>query len=69
MTRLITYLFCVGLFPYGGYNHSQLIPKHLVVTVGTPSHQAGEHEYNAGGILLKKWLATQPDMTVTETDP
>ena len=40
-------------------------PKLLVVIAGTPSHKAGEHEYNAGALLVEKFLATQPDMTVT----
>ena len=40
-------------------------PKRLVVIAGTPSHKAGEHEYNAGALLIKKFLTSQPDMTVT----
>ncbi|SOD99337.1 ThuA domain-containing protein [Spirosoma fluviale] len=39
--------------------------KRLVIIAGTPSHKAGEHEYNAGALLMKKWLANSPDMSVT----
>lgn len=39
--------------------------KRLVIIAGTPSHKAGEHEYNAGALLMKKWLAASPDLSVT----
>lgn len=39
--------------------------KKLVVIAGTPSHNAGEHEYNAGALLIRKWFADSPDLDVT----
>jgi len=61
--RLVTGLLFLGVFCLQA--HSQPTPKHLVIIAGTPSHKAGEHEYNAGALLLKKWLANSPDMAVT----
>ncbi len=40
-------------------------PKKLVVIAGKPSHKAGEHEYNAGALLICQWLAQSPDIAVT----
>lgn len=37
----------------------------LVLIAGTPSHGPGDHEFNAGCLLLKKLLAATPDLTVT----
>lgn len=65
MNRLFTYLLCVGMLPFRVCSQSQPLPKRLVVIAGTPSHKAGEHEYNAGALLIEKCLAGGPDLTVT----
>ncbi|WP_345271339.1 ThuA domain-containing protein [Nibrella viscosa] len=43
----------------------QSAKKRLLVIAGTPSHKAGEHEYNAGALLIQQWLAKSPDLAVT----
>lgn len=64
VTRLfVTGLLYLGVFAYEAYGQTN--PKHLLVIAGTPSHKAGEHEYNAGALLLKKWLTNSPDLAVT----
>lgn len=65
MNRLFPYLLCLGMLPFRVCGQSQPLPKRLVVIAGTPSHKAGEHEYNAGALLIKKCLADGPDLTVT----
>jgi len=65
MKRLLFFQLFVGALSLSANSHSQPRPKHLVVIAGTPSHKAGEHEYNAGALLIKKWLDSSPDMTVT----
>ncbi len=62
---LAAYVFCLGVLSVQVYGQSQPLPKKLVVIAGTPSHKAGEHEYNAGALLIKKCLANAPDLTVT----
>ena len=37
-------------------NSSRASSKHIVLVAGKPSHAAGEHEFNAGCLLLKKCL-------------
>jgi hypothetical protein len=39
-------------------------PKKLVLLAGTPSHGPGQHEFNAGVLLLKKCLAKTPGLDV-----
>lgn len=34
--------------------------KKVVLVAGTPSHAAGDHEFNAGIQLFQKWLSSQP---------
>ncbi len=65
MKQLLLFLLGVGTFSLTANSQSQPRPKQLVVIAGTPSHKAGEHEYNARALLLKKWLDSSPDMTVT----
>lgn len=65
MNRLFPYLLCVGMLSFRVCSQSQPLPKRLLVIAGTPSHKAGEHEYNAGALLIKKCLAAWPDLTVT----
>src|SRR5687767_4689006 len=36
----------------------------LVMVAGTPSHGPGDHKFNAGSILLKKCLASVPQLEV-----
>jgi len=38
--------------------------KQLVLIAGTPSHGPGDHEFNAGCLLLQKCLAQTPDLKV-----
>jgi hypothetical protein len=38
--------------------------KKLVLLAGTPSHPAGQHEFNAGVLLLRKCLAKTPGLEV-----
>lgn len=33
--------------------------------MGSAIHKAGEHEYNAGALLIKQWFAHSPDLVVT----
>lgn len=37
-------------------------PRKIVLVAGAPSHNAGEHEYNAGLLLLKKCLDRLPEV-------
>lgn len=64
MNRFVAYLYFLSLlcFRANGQSSGQ---KRLVIIAGTPSHKAGEHEYNAGALLMKKWLANSPDLAVT----
>ena len=39
-------------------------PKKVVLIAGTPSHAAGQHEFNAGCLLLKKCLDQVPGVNV-----
>ncbi len=38
--------------------------RKLVLMAGKPSHGPLEHEYNGGAVLLKKWLASVPNLDV-----
>ncbi len=40
--------------------------KKIVLIAGTPSHGPGEHEFNAGVLLLRKCLAGVPGAKVEE---
>lgn len=61
MNCIVSYLLFLFVFSLQGFGQ----PRRLLVIAGTPSHKAGEHEYNAGALLIKKWLANSPDLTVT----
>ena len=65
MNRFLTFLLCLGGFLGQTDVQSQSPTKQLLVIAGTPSHKAGEHEYNAGALLIKKWLTNSPDLAVT----
>jgi type 1 glutamine amidotransferase len=65
MSRFFTYLICLVVLSCKAYSQSRPLPKRLVIIAGTPSHKAGEHEYNAGAFLIKKCLAGMSDLTVT----
>lgn len=56
---------CLSLLALGAYGQQPTVLKQLLVIAGTPSHKAGEHEYNAGALLIKKWFAGSPDLAVT----
>ncbi|CCH54766.1 hypothetical protein BN8_03968 [Fibrisoma limi BUZ 3] len=68
MNRLLFLIF-TGCLLVGSQIGQASVPqppkKKLVVIAGTPSHKAGEHEYNAGAILIKQWFARAPDLDVT----
>ncbi|RIV25236.1 hypothetical protein DYU11_07975 [Fibrisoma montanum] len=64
---LISLTGCLLLInPLAGQASAPQPPKKkLVVIAGTPSHKAGEHEYNAGALLIKQWFARASDLDVT----
>ncbi len=70
MNRLcLLYLVCsllsVVCFPLRATDYEEPPPKKLVIIAGKPSHQAGEHEYNAGALLIRQWFAGSSDIAVT----
>ena len=40
-------------------------PTKIVIVAGTPSHGPGEHEFNAGSMLLAKCLRQNPGVDVS----
>lgn len=52
----ITALFTALLLSLGTAFSAELAPKNLLLLAGRPSHGPGEHEHNAGVLLLKKCL-------------
>ena len=41
--------------------------KQILLVAGKPSHPPGQHEHNAGVLLLTKWLNTVPGIHATNT--
>ena len=52
----ITALFTAFLLSLGTAFSAEPAPKNLLLLAGRPSHGPGEHEHNAGVLLLKKCL-------------
>ncbi len=70
MNRALYLFWTVSLLLLSGLplwtpSYGQSPPKKLLVIAGKPSHKAGEHEYNAGALLIQKWFADSPDVAVT----
>jgi len=59
---LLTILLSVGLAPVSAAE------KKLVIIAGKPSHGPGDHEFNAGCLLLKKCLADVQGLKVVAYD-
>ncbi len=67
-SRFVLLLICllsIGNLPLWATNPARQPPKKLLIIAGKPSHKAGEHEYNAGALLIRQWFANSPDVAVT----
>jgi hypothetical protein len=62
---LVFSIVTLSYFPLWAANYQRQPSKKLVIIAGKPSHQAGEHEYNAGALLIQHWFAGSPDLAVT----
>lgn len=58
----IATVMLLGLFPAASAADAK---KKIVLLAGAPSHGPGDHEHNAGVLLLKKCLEAVPDVEVT----
>jgi hypothetical protein len=58
--------FCCGvaILALLGASHGSAADKKLVMVAGTPSHGPGDHEFNAGTLLLEKCLRDVPGLEV-----
>lgn len=62
---LLICLLAVCVFPLRGLMADEKPPKKLIIIAGKASHKAGEHEYNAGALLIQQWFAHSTDVAVT----
>ena len=62
---LLLCFLSIGGLPLKATGSTPQPPKKLIVIAGKPSHKAGEHEYNAGALLIRQCVAHSPDIAVT----
>ena len=65
MKKSLFTLGAVGVLAAGLAFPSDAADKHIVLVAGTPSHGPGDHEFNAGCLVLKKCLDQVPGVKTT----
>src|SRR5438093_7369920 len=63
MKKLLVILI-LGILSLGSISNAGAADKKIVLVAGTPSHGPGDHEFNAGCLLLKKCLDKIPGINV-----
>ena len=58
-------MLILGAFAIGEFFSLKADSKRIVIVAGKPSHGILQHEHNAGSLLLKRCLASIPDLEVT----